>query len=214
MLSQPPITVSIVEDDRGTRETLAALLNQTRKICCLGAYGTGEEALRRIPQKKPDVALVDINLPGMNGIMCVAGLKARLPDLQVLILTRYDDSGLIFDALRAGASGYLLKKMISTELILAIEQVRAGGAPMSMQIAREVVSYFSQIKEPDSDMEKLSKREQEVLALLAKGYLYKEIGEILGITTETVRVHGKHIYEKLHVRSRAEATAKYFGRSD
>jgi len=205
-----PITVSIVEDDRGTRETLAALLKGTPKLRFLSACSSAEEALNVIPAEKPDVVLVDINLPGMNGIMCVIGLKTRLPDLSVLILTRHDDSDLIFRALRAGASGYLLKKMISTELIPAIEQVRAGGAPMSMQIAREVVGYFSQ-KKKTADVHHLSKREQEVLALLARGYLYKEIGEILGINVETVRVHGKHIYEKLHVRSRTEAAAKYFG---
>ena len=150
-----PITVWIVEDDRGTRETLAMLLNQTPGLRCLGASATGEEALRRIPAEKPAVALVDIHLPGMDGIKCVAGLKARLPALQVLILTRHDDSELIFSALRAGASGYLLKRMISTELISAIEQVQAGGAPMSMQIAREVVGYFSRIGKP-SELENLS----------------------------------------------------------
>jgi DNA-binding NarL/FixJ family response regulator len=174
----------------------------------MGAYATGEEALRRIPAEKPDVALVDINLPGVNGIKCVAGLKLRLPDLSVLMLTRHDDSDLVFDALRAGASGYLLKKMIAAELISAIEEVRAGGAPMSMPIARKVVGYFNQARTP-SEMDKLSKREREVLALLAKGYLYKEIGDILGISLDTVRVHGKHIYEKLHVRSRTEAAMKY-----
>jgi DNA-binding NarL/FixJ family response regulator len=208
-----PISVSIVEDDRGTRETLVALLNGTPNVRCLGASATGEEALRRIPAERPDVALVDIHLPGMNGIMCVAGLKARVPELPVLMLTRHDDTDLIFSALRAGASGYLLKKMIPAELIPAIEQVHAGGAPMSMPIAREVVGYFSRIQRP-SEVEKLSKREQEVLALLAKGYLYKEIADILGINVETVRAHGKHIYEKLHVRSRTEAAAKYFGRND
>jgi DNA-binding NarL/FixJ family response regulator len=211
MTSTTAITVSIVEDDRGTRETLTAMLNESGRLRCLSACASGEEALRRIPAEKPDVALVDIHLPGMDGIMCVAGLKARLPELRVLILTRHDDSDLIFSALRAGASGYLLKKMIASELISAVEQVHVGGAPMSMQIAREVVGYFSQARKA-SEVENLSKREQEVLALLAKGYLYKEIGEILGITVETVRVHGKHIYEKLHVRSRAEAAAKYFGR--
>jgi len=205
-----PIAISIVEDDRGTREKLVALLNETPAFRCAGAHASGEEALQKIPAEKPDVALVDINLPGMNGIKCVAGLKARLPALSVLILTRHEDSDMVFDALRAGASGYLLKKMISAELISAIEQVQAGGAPMSMQIARKVVGFFNR---PGStaDMEKLSKREQEVLALLAKGYLYKEIGELLGISLETVRMNLKHIYHKLHVRSRTEATAKYFG---
>src|SRR5579864_5187540 len=126
-----PITISIVEDDRGTREKLTALLNQSPSLKCIGAYPSGEAALEKIPSNEPDVALVDINLPGMNGIMCVAGLKTRLPDLSVLVLTRHDDTDLVFDALRAGASGYLLKDMIPVELVSAIEQVHTGGAPMS-----------------------------------------------------------------------------------
>lgn len=206
-----PIAISIIEDDAGTREQLAELLNDTPALRCIGAYASGEEGLRKIPAEKPDVALVDIHLPGMNGIMCVAGLKARLPDLSVLMLTRHEDSDLVFDALRAGASGYLLKKMIPTELIPAIEQVQAGGAPMSMHIARKVVGYFSHVKSAP-EIERLSRREQEVLALLAKGYLYKEIGELLGISIDTVRMNLRHIYQKLHVHSRTEATARYFGR--
>lgn len=206
-----PIAISIVEDDRGTREQLQELLNRTPAFRCAGAHATGEEALQKIPAEKPDVALVDIHLPGMNGIRCVSGLKALVPELSVLMLTRHEDSDLVFDALRAGASGYLLKKMIASELIPAIEQVQAGGAPMSMQIARKVVGYFNQTSSP-ADVEKLSKREQEVLALLAKGYLYKEIAETLGISVETVRMNLKHIYQKLHVHSRTEAAAKYFGR--
>src|SRR5437763_1261738 len=126
-----PVTISIVEDDRGTREQLASLLDQIPSFQCVGACATAEEALQKIPLQKPDVVLVDIHLPGMNGIMCVAGLKARLPSLSVLILTRYANADLVFDALRAGAGGYLLKDMISTELVSAIEQVQAGGAPMS-----------------------------------------------------------------------------------
>ena len=206
-----PIAISIVEDDRGTREQLEELLNRTPTFHCAGAHATGEEALQKIPAEKPDVALVDIHLPGMNGIRCVSGLKALLPQLSVLMLTRHEDSDLVFDALRAGASGYLLKKMIAAELIPAIEQVQAGGAPMSMQIARKVVGYFNQ-STSSRNVEKLSKREQEVLALLAKGYLYKEIAETLGISVETVRMNLKHIYQKLHVHSRTEAAARYFGR--
>ncbi|MBU6409610.1 MAG: response regulator transcription factor [Verrucomicrobia bacterium] len=206
-----PITVSIVEDDRGTRENLMALLNQAPSLHCISSHATGEDALEKIPLVPPDVALVDINLPGMDGIGCVARLKAQLPGLVILILTRHDDTDMVFDALRAGASGFLLKSRIGAELIPAIEQAQAGGAPMSPQIARKVVGYFSQIKTPP-DVERLSKREQEVLALLAKGFLYKEIGDMLGISLETVRMHLKHIYHKLHVRSRTEAAAKYFGR--
>jgi DNA-binding NarL/FixJ family response regulator len=188
-------------------------LNKNPSTCCFDAHGSAEEALKSIPSRKPDVVLVDINLPGLNGIKCVAGLKAKLPDLSVLMLTRYEDSEMIFAALRAGASGYLLKKTILTELISAIEQVRMGGTPLSMQVAREVVGYFNR-NTANSNVENLGKREQEVLSLIAKGYINKEIAEILGVSLETVRTHLKRIYEKLHVHSRTEAAAEYFGQSD
>jgi DNA-binding NarL/FixJ family response regulator len=206
------ITVSIVEDNRGTRDNLVELLNRAPHVRCLSVYGSGETALAGIPAENPAVALVDINLPGMNGIELVTKLKLALPKLQLLILTSYEESRMIFDALRAGASGYLLKKMIPTELIPAIELVHSGGAPMSVQIARQVVDYFHQIAKPQSDVEKLTKREQEVLELLAKGFLYKEISEQLGITLPTVKSHLTQIYEKLHVQTRTEATVKFLGR--
>ena len=155
---------------------------------------------------------MDINLPKMNGIECVERLKQTLPKTQVLMLTTYDESDLIFDSLRKGASGYLLKNMPPAELIQAIEQVHAGGAPMSMQIARKVVNHFQKIKKPQSDMEQLTKREHEILALLAKGYLYKEIADQLGITLSTVRAHLHAVYEKLHVQSRTEAVVKFLER--
>ena len=178
---------------------------------CLGAYPTGEAALRGIPEEKPEVALVDINLPGMSGIECVAQLKAKMPDLCVLMLTTYEEDDLIFNSLRAGASGYMLKNTTPAELIHAIEQVRAGGAPMSVQIARKVVDHFHKIRQPSSDVEKLTQREQEILALLANGSLYKEISDKLGIALNTVKVHVRHIYEKLHVQSRLQAVKKYHG---
>lgn len=205
------IRVSIVEDSRGTRESLAELLGRAPALSCVGAHPNGEEALRQIPVEKPDVVLMDINLPKMNGIECVAQLKRQLPKMQVLMLTTYEEGDLIFDSLRKGASGYLLKNMPPAELIQAIEQVHAGGAPMSMQIARKVVNHFQQIKMPQSEMEKLTKREQEILALLAKGYFYKEIADQLGITLSTVRAHLHAVYEKLHVQSRTEAVVKYLG---
>jgi DNA-binding NarL/FixJ family response regulator len=207
-----PITISLVEDDRDTRENLAALLSGETRLRCLGSYATGEAALEGIPREKPDVALVDINLPGMSGIECVALLKINLPDLRVLMLTTYEESELIFNSLRAGASGYLLKKMVPTELIPAVEQVHAGGAPMSMQIARKVVDFFHQPKSPGPTVENLTPRENEVLTLLAKGCLYKEISDRLGISVTTVRTHLKHIYEKLHVQSRTEAAVKFLRR--
>ena len=206
-----PITLSIVEDNRGARESLVELLNRAPGLRCIGHYASGEDAVAGIPNDKPEVALVDINLPGMNGIECVAKLKARMPKLLVLMLTRFEESDLIFQALRAGASGYLLKKMPPAELIHAIEQVRAGGSPMSMQIARKVVDHFHQILQPASDVEKLSKRENEVLTLLAKGRLYKEISDQLGISLGSVRTYVQRIYEKLHVQSRTEATVKFLG---
>jgi DNA-binding NarL/FixJ family response regulator len=211
-----PLTVCIVEDSRGTRESLVAVLQHEPGLRCLAAYATGEAALAGIPVENPDVALVDINLPGMNGIELVAKLKLKLPELPMLILTSYEESGLIFDALRAGASGYLLKKTIPEELIPAIEQVRTGGAPMSAQVARKVVGYFRQIEKPatntHSDVQKLTAREQEILSLLAKGYLIKEISDRLGIAFHTARTHLRHIYEKLHVQSRTGAVLKFLGR--
>jgi DNA-binding NarL/FixJ family response regulator len=207
-----PITVSIVEDNQGMRESFAALLNKAPNLRCVSAYATGEDAVRGMVADSPDVALVDVNLPGMDGIECVAKLKLQLPKLLVLMLTRYEQSDLIFNSIRAGASGYLLKKTPPAELIQAIEQVHAGGAPMSMQIARKVVDHFRQIQQPASDVEKLTTREQEILELLSKGYYYKEIGDRLKITINTVRTHLHHIYEKLHVQSRTEAVLKFLGR--
>jgi DNA-binding NarL/FixJ family response regulator len=203
------ITVSIVEDHRDTRESLVALVNGTKGLRCLSTYATGEAALRGVPVEKPQIALVDINLPGMSGIECVAKLKAQMPSLQVLMLTTYEESELIFNSLRAGANGYLLKNMPPDELVAALEQVHAGGAPMSMQIARKVVDHFHKIRNPSSDVGKLTPREHEILTLLAKGCLDKEIVDKLGISFTTVRTHLKHIYEKLHVQTRTEATAKF-----
>jgi DNA-binding NarL/FixJ family response regulator len=207
-----PISIAIVEDDRETREGLVELLSGETRVHSVGVYPTGEAAVRGIPHVKPEVALVDINLPGMSGIECVSQLKRQMPRLQVLMLTKYEESDLIFNSLRAGASGYLLKKVLTGELISAIEQVHAGGAPMSMQIARKVVDHFSQIKQPATDLDKLTPREQEVLALLSKGFLYKEISDRLGISFHTFRNHQRTIYEKLHVHSRTEAAVKYLGR--
>src|ERR1043166_7060043 len=182
------IKVSIVEDNPVLRETLARMFTEAG-IQIVGAYGTAEEALKQIPLSPPDVALVDIHLPGMSGIECVAKLKAQRPQIQMLMLTRYEQNELIFNSIQAGASGYLLKNTPRAELIRAVEQVHAGGAPMTMQIARKVIDHFRHIQKPASDVEKLTPREQEVLALLAKGYLYKEISSNLGITINTLRNH-------------------------
>ncbi len=205
------IKVSIVEDQPSTRERLGALLSEPG-LQCLESYATAEEALVGIPQNPPDVALVDINLPGMNGIECVEKLKQRLPTLEVLMLTTYDETDLIFNSLRAGANGYILKSAPATELIHAIEQINSGGSPMSMPIARKVVGYFSRIRRQSPDVEKLSKREYEVLSLLAEGYRYKEICSALGISLSTVRTHIRRIYQALQVESRTEATVKFLQR--
>lgn len=203
------INVCIIEDDRETRESLVELLNGASGLRCVGDYPAGELALRDIRARKPDVALVDINLPGMSGIECVGKLKVLIPAMEVLMLTTYEDNDLIFSSLRAGAKGYLLKKMAPTELIEAIGQVHAGGAPMPMQIARKVVQYFQNLGASANEVEKLSPREQEILALLARGAFYKEIADALKISISTVRTHIQHIYEKLHVQSRTDAARKY-----
>src|SRR3984957_2845745 len=166
------IKVSIVEDNADMRQGVEEVLNLAPGLRCVSTHATAEAAVRDLPSQKPDVALVDINLPGMNGIECVSKLKEQLPGLQVLMLTRYEQSDMIFDSIRAGASGYLLKRTPAAELVQAVEQVHSGGAPMTMQIARKVINYFQQIQRPSSDFEKLTSREQEVLALLANGSLY------------------------------------------
>lgn len=204
------IRVSIIEDSQGTRESLKALLECTPGLQCVGAHANAEAALRQIPAEKPDVALVDINLPGMSGIECVARLKESMPETQILILTTYDQDDLIFESLRAGANGFLLKNMPPSELMQAIVQVHAGGSPMSMRIARKVVKYFQNLR-PPAQVEVLTKREQEILALLAKGYLNKEIADRLGVTLSTVRAHLYTVYEKLHVHSRTQAVIKFLG---
>jgi DNA-binding NarL/FixJ family response regulator len=206
------IKVSIVEDNLALRDTLAKMFNEAQGMQCVSAHATGEDAVSKIPAANPDVALVDIHLPGISGIECVARLKSELPNLQILMLTRYEQNDLIFNSIRAGASGYLLKNTPRVELLQAVEQVHAGGAPMTMQIARKVMDHFRKIQQPAAEVEKLTPREQEVLALLAKGYLYKQIGDELGISINTLRNRLRAIYEKLHVHSRTEATVKFLGR--
>jgi len=208
-----PITIAIVEDEPQTRDCLTRLLARSSQVRCVGTYATGEEALAGIPEAKPEVILVDINLPKMSGIECVAKLTSLMPDLRVVMLTTYEDRDRIFDSLRAGASGYLLKKAGYADLIRAIEDVYQGGAPMTAQVARLVVRHFHRISKPASDVEQLTTREQELLELLAKGYSYKEIAQELSISTGTVNTHVKNIYRKLHVQSRMQAAAKFFGKA-
>lgn len=203
-----PITVSIVEDDPNLSEGLVRLLGRTRDFRCLGFYSNGENALQEIPKNPPQVALMDINLPGIDGIECVRKLKESNPAIRVVMLTVYENPERIFKALAAGAIGYLLKHRPSTELLAAIRDAHQGGAPMSSQIARKVVQFF-QNSIPAGDPEDLSAREKEVLDLLAKGYLIKEIADNLELSFDTVRTYIRRIYEKMHVHSRSQAVAKY-----
>ena len=207
-------TVSIVEDNEQLRGTLARMIGRAEGFQCLGDYGTAEDALEAIPKNPPNVVLMDINLPGMNGVECVRKLKQLTPATQVVMLTAYEDTENIFNSLAAGASGYLLKRSKSAEILEAIRDVQNGGSPMTTHIARKVVQSFQAstaaratpvASEPS---EELSPREKEVLDLLSRGFMYKEISDKLGISFETVRTYIRRIYEKLHVRTRTEAVAK------
>ena len=206
-----PITVCIIEDDDWIRENLATRIRQTEGFACLGCYRTGEEALDQLPALAPNVILMDINLPKMNGIECVRQLKVLVPSAQILMLTVYEDSDKIFKSLLAGASGYLLKRTPQAEILEAIAEVHRGNSPMTGHIARKVVQFFNQRGTKEGELEKLSKREREVLEHLARGVPYKEIASVLLVSIDTVRVHIKGIYGKLHVHSRGEAVAKYLG---
>lgn len=203
------IKISIIEDDDWIRENLASQVGRTPGFHCAGCFQNAEDALTQIPKDPPDVVLMDINLPRMNGIECVKKLKALVPSAQIMMLTVYEDSDRIFNSLLAGASGYLLKRTPQAEILEAIAEVHRGNSPMSGHIARKVVQYFNQRGSADKEIERLSKREREVLDQLAQGIPYKEIADVLSLSIDTVRMHIKGIYGKLHVHSRGEAVAKY-----
>ena len=203
------ISVAIVEDNETVRQTLNELIEATPGFRCVCTCATGKEALVEIPRAKPDVVLMDIHLPGESGIVCTARLKERLPDLQVIILTVYKDIELIFQALKAGASGYLLKRAPTEDILRALKEVRSGGAPMTGEIARLIVQSFQTPSTRGSDMQGLTRRELEILELLAEGISNKEIATRIGISFETVRTHLGHIYEKLHVQGRTEAVTRF-----
>ena len=207
-----PITVSIVEDSEQVRGTLARLINRAEGFRCPSHYANAEAALEGLPRDRPDVVLMDINLPGINGVECVRRLKELLPDTQVVMLTVYEDTENIFNALAAGASGYLLKRTTSAELLAAIRDVRQGGSPMTTHIARKVVQSFQRAGASARPTENLSPREKEVLDCLSQGFLYKEIADKLSISYETVHTYIRRIYEKLQVRTRTEAVAKFLRR--
>jgi DNA-binding NarL/FixJ family response regulator len=200
-------TVAIVEDSAVVSASLEKVIADSAKYTCLCVCANGEQALRQIPEKQPDVVLMDIELPDISGIECTARLKRTMPDVQILILTVFKNSDLIFKALEAGASGYLLKRSTPQEIVHAIREVKEGGAPMSSEIARMVVQYFR--KPPSPEIASLTRREEEILGLLARGYATKEIGDKLSISYDTVCSHLRHIYDKLHVRSRTAAVIKY-----
>jgi DNA-binding NarL/FixJ family response regulator len=208
-LDDNSITVAIVEDDAQVRQSLAGILKRGPDVVCVGEYANAEEAVREIPRLQPKVALMDINLPGMDGVHCVRRLSELAPNTQVVMLTVYDNTDAIFNSLAAGAHGYLLKPISAGQLLSAIKDVYAGGAPMTSDIARKVVQTFKQPAPSVAETDDLSPREQEVLDFLAKGYLYKEIAEQLTISYGTVHTYIERIFKKLHVRSRAQAVAKY-----
>jgi len=208
------ISVAIVEDDRGTRQNLELLIGEAPGFRCLCACSSGEEAIRVIPQAKPEVVLMDIQLPNLSGIECAAKLKQLIPAIQIIMITKYGDTENIFKALRAGAAGYLLKRSAPDEVLQAIQEVQRGGAPMTSEIARKVVEAFKETPASDNAEDALTRREQEILELLCRGFANKEIAETLSISFETVRWHNRRIYHKLHVRSRAEAAAKFRGGLD
>ena len=203
------IKVAIVDDDDEIREGLAVLDQWVRRVSLRGKYADAEQAIARLPAQAPDIVLMDIHLPKMSGIECTEKLKEKYPDLQIMILTVYEDDDRVFKSLAAGATGYVLKKTPPAELLEAIRNLHAGGSPMSDRIARMVVQEFRQTGKSSKEMENLTDREMEVLSYVAKGYQDKAIAERLFISSETVRSHVRNIYHKLHVRSRTQAAVKF-----
>ncbi|RYD60564.1 MAG: response regulator transcription factor [Verrucomicrobiaceae bacterium] len=205
-------TVALVEDEELLRETVAEILAASPKWKLSGIYPDAEAALNGVKSNCPEVVLMDIQLPGMSGIECVAKLKELHPEAQVLMVTVYDNNDRIFDALAAGASGYLLKRDVPTKLLDSLDELLTGGSPMSGAIARKVVQHFQATPPSKNEDHNLTPREKQILELLVKGGLYKEIAWDLGIGVETVRTHLHNIYGKLHVRTRTEAVVKYLGK--
>jgi DNA-binding NarL/FixJ family response regulator len=207
------ISVCIVEDNKDIRQALEQIVSMSEGYFMAGSFPDAESALVGLPALQPDIVLMDINLGGMNGIEVVRILKPRFPEMLFMMCTVYEEDEQIFEALAAGANGYILKKTAPAKLLESIRELHEGGAPMSSQIARKVVAAFNRApKAPLAKLDSLSNRESEILVLLAKGLLYKEIASHLNIAQETVRKHVYHIYEKLHVNNRVEAVNKYFGR--
>lgn len=212
MLDNPTVKIMIVEDDSAFRNAFKIIIGQHPQMACIAAFKDGETALSNLPKTLPDLVLMDMQLPGISGIECIAALKKMHPFLQCMILTRYGEDDLVFDALSAGANGYVLKNAGFSKILDSILELHRGGSPMSAPIARKVVSYFQtpQPKKQNPYESLLSKRQKEVLDLLSKGYLYKEIATKLYISPETVKSHCHAIYRKLHADNKAEAIRKYY----
>ncbi len=206
------ISVCVVEDLEDIRLSVKQLLDESKEFLCVGAFENAEEAVDKLLEAKPDIGLMDINLPGMSGIECIRKVKSKCPETQFMMFTIYEDNNSVYEALAAGANGYLLKKTPKNKILDALKELYEGGSPMNMQIARKVVAAFQKSSQGSNDVDILSNREKEVLQLLSKGYLYKEIGDKLNISTGTVRQHIHKIYEKLHVQNRTEAVNKFYGR--
>ena len=206
--SKPTIDVAIIEDEHDIRECLTFLINGTDGYSCIGSYRSMEEALARIGARLPDVLLSDIGLPGMDGIEGIRVLKQRHPDLLILMLTVYDDDERIFDAMCAGASGYLLKKTPPAKLLESLKEAFNGGAPMSPEVARRVIALFREIRPPDRSDYQLTPHETRLLKLFVEGHIYKTAATELGVSINTINFHVRKIYEKLQVHTRSEAVAK------
>jgi DNA-binding NarL/FixJ family response regulator len=203
------ITVSIVDDEKELRESIKAFIDGSPGFRCVSAYHSAETALKHLPEDRPDVVLMDIHLTGMSGIECAERLKAMVPEMQVMMLTVYEDTDQIFKALAAGASGYMLKRSTPAKLLEAIKELNEGGSPMSSSIARKVVASFQNSGQGRDEKMNLSPREQMVLESMAKGLTYKQAADQFGISIGTIRTYVRRIYEKLHVQSRTEAVAEY-----
>jgi len=206
------ITVSIVEDLDEVRDALQRLISQSDRFSFAESYTNAEQAEKKIPLHPPDIVIMDINLPGMNGIECIKRIKDKCPGTQFMMFTIYEDDEKVFEALKAGAHGYLLKKTPKEKLLEGLEELYLGGSPMTTNIARKVIEAFEKKNQAPEELNTLTKKEKQVLDLLAKGYLYKEIADQLHITRDTVKQHIHHIYEKLHVQNRTEAINKAFPR--
>jgi DNA-binding NarL/FixJ family response regulator len=210
--AEEPIRVAMIEDDEEIRFNLGDAIAADRGFCLVGSFQDAESALKDLPETKPRVVLMDINLPGMDGVQCVRRLKAAMPEVEFIMLTVYQDSTLLIQSLMAGASGYLLKRTPPDKLRNAIREVCDGGAPMTPGMARRVVQHFQQAPVPTSDLARLTPREKDVLDQLARGFCYKEVADNLHIGTGTLQTHVHNIYEKLRVHSRTEAVVKYLNR--